>query len=109
MLLTKLASIQHILWEIMEEYGVDPEPVFRRVNLDPDLLFFAGDQSYDHREHTAAWLKFGLQFRDVFRDMAIPFGSVERDPHVRTEWCDRQPTPIGAPSGSPASPIEEDR
>jgi len=35
---------------------------------DPDLLFFAGDQSYDHREHTAAWLKFGLQFRDVFRD-----------------------------------------
>lgn len=35
---------------------------------DPDLLFFAGDQSYDHREHTAAWLKFGLQFRDAFRD-----------------------------------------
>ncbi len=42
MLLTKLASIQHILWEIMEEYGVDPEPVFRRVNLDPDLLFEPG-------------------------------------------------------------------
>lgn len=36
--------------------------------LDPDLLFFAGDQSYDHREHTAAWLLFGLQFRDIFRD-----------------------------------------
>ncbi len=35
---------------------------------DPDLLFFAGDQSYDHQEHTAAWLKFGLQFRDLFRD-----------------------------------------
>ena len=35
---------------------------------DPDLLFFAGDQSYDHREHTAAWLKFGLQFRELFRD-----------------------------------------
>lgn len=35
---------------------------------DPDLLFFAGDQSYDHRQHTAAWLQFGLQFRDVFRD-----------------------------------------
>ncbi|MEM6633769.1 MAG: hypothetical protein AAF694_29115 [Bacteroidota bacterium] len=34
----------------------------------PDLLFFAGDQSYDHKEHTAAWLKFGLQFRDLFRD-----------------------------------------
>jgi hypothetical protein len=35
---------------------------------DPDLLFFAGDQSYDHKEHTAAWLKFGMQFRELFRD-----------------------------------------
>jgi hypothetical protein len=35
---------------------------------DPDLLFFAGDQSYDHTEHTAAWLKFGLQFRELFRN-----------------------------------------
>ena len=34
---------------------------------DPDLLFFAGDQSYDHKEHTAAWLKFGIQFRELFR------------------------------------------
>ncbi len=42
MLLTKLASIQHILWEILEEYGIDPEPVFRRVKLDPDLLFEPG-------------------------------------------------------------------
>ncbi len=40
----------------------------RNVNhQDPDLLFFAGDQSYDHKEHTAAWLKFGMQFRDIFR------------------------------------------
>ena len=35
---------------------------------DPDLVFFAGDQSYDHKEHTAAWLKFGLQFRELFRE-----------------------------------------
>jgi hypothetical protein len=34
----------------------------------PDLLFFAGDQSYDHKEHTAAWLKFGLQFREILKD-----------------------------------------
>jgi len=40
----------------------------RNVNFqDPDLLFFAGDQSYDHTEHTAAWLKFGMQFRELFR------------------------------------------
>ncbi len=44
------------------------EHYVRNVNhQDPDLLFFAGDQSYDHVEHTAAWLKFGLQFRDLFR------------------------------------------
>jgi AraC-like DNA-binding protein len=41
-LLTKLASIQHILWEILEDYGIDPDPVFRRVNLNPDLLFEPG-------------------------------------------------------------------
>ncbi len=34
----------------------------------PDLLFCAGDQSYDHIQHTSAWLLFGLQFREVFRD-----------------------------------------
>ncbi|MEM9327897.1 MAG: hypothetical protein AAGA85_19685, partial [Bacteroidota bacterium] len=44
------------------------EEYIANVNAhDPDLLFFAGDQSYDHKEHTAAWLKFGLQFRDLFR------------------------------------------
>lgn len=36
--------------------------------IDPDVLFFAGDQSYDHRSHTAAWLLFGRQFGDVIRD-----------------------------------------
>ena len=44
------------------------ENYVRNINhQDPDLVFFAGDQSYDHTEHTAAWLKFGLQFREVFR------------------------------------------
>lgn len=45
------------------------ENYIRNINFqDPDLVFFAGDQSYDHKEHTAAWLKFGMQFRDVFRN-----------------------------------------
>ena len=34
----------------------------------PDLLFFAGDQSYDHKVHYEAWLLFGRQFRDIMRD-----------------------------------------
>ncbi len=36
-------------------------------HLDPDLLFYAGDQSYDHTEHTSAWLLFGKQFGETFR------------------------------------------
>ncbi|QDU81609.1 PhoD-like phosphatase [Polystyrenella longa] len=36
--------------------------------LDPDLLFFSGDQSYDHKEHTAAWLLFGRQFGEIIKD-----------------------------------------
>jgi len=41
----------------------------RNVNFfNPDLVFFAGDQSYDHTEHTAAWLLFGMQFRELFRE-----------------------------------------
>lgn len=41
----------------------------------PDLLFFAGDQSYDHKEHTVAWLIWGKHFREIIRDrpvVAIP-------------------------------------
>jgi hypothetical protein len=45
------------------------EEFTRNVNyFNPDLVFFAGDQSYDHTEHTAAWLLFGLQFRELFRE-----------------------------------------
>jgi len=42
---------------------------------DPDLLFFSGDQSYDHENHTAAWLLFGRQFGEIIKDrptVAIP-------------------------------------
>ena len=47
----------------------DRDEYVRNINaLNPDIIFFAGDQSYDHREHTAAWLKFGMQFREVFRN-----------------------------------------
>ena len=47
----------------------DRDNYIKNINhIDPDILFFAGDQSYDHKEHTAAWLKFGMQFREIFRD-----------------------------------------
>ncbi len=50
-----------------KDRGGRPNYVRNIEAIDPDLVFFAGDQSYDHREHTAAWLKFGQQFREVFR------------------------------------------
>jgi len=62
-LLTKLASIQHILWEILEEYGIDPGPVFRRVNLDPDLLFEPGAR-YPLSDIAALWSEMGRLIDD---------------------------------------------
>lgn len=45
------------------------EDIIRNVRAqDPDLLFFAGDQSYDHKRHLAAWLLFGRQFGEIIRD-----------------------------------------
>jgi hypothetical protein len=48
--------------------GLRPEIIDRIKRQNPDLLFFAGDQTYRHTEHTAGWIEFGLQFRDVIRD-----------------------------------------
>lgn len=35
---------------------------------DPDMLFFAGDQTYDHTEHTTGWILFGTQFAEIIKD-----------------------------------------
>ncbi|WP_193214375.1 hypothetical protein [Luteolibacter marinus] len=48
--------------------GMRPEIVEHLLHHDPDVLFFAGDQTYRETEHTAGWLEFGLQFRDVIRN-----------------------------------------
>lgn len=48
--------------------GSRPEIIDNLKLQDPDVLFFAGDQTYRHTEHTAGWIEFGLQFRDLMRD-----------------------------------------
>ena len=48
--------------------GRRPEIVQHLLDQDPDLLFFAGDQTYRETQHTAGWIEFGLQFRDLIRD-----------------------------------------
>lgn len=37
-------------------------------NIDADVLFFSGDQAYDHNRHYAAWLKFGRDFGEIIKD-----------------------------------------
>jgi len=48
--------------------NLKPDLIANLKALDPDLLFFGGDQSYDHRDHLAAWLLFGRQFGEIIRD-----------------------------------------
>ncbi len=48
--------------------GPRTEMVQRLLRQDPDLLFFSGDQTYHHTEHTAGWIEFGLQYREVMKD-----------------------------------------
>lgn len=48
--------------------GQRPEIIEHLKAQNPDILFFAGDQTYHHTEHTAGWLEFGLQFREIIKD-----------------------------------------
>ena len=72
---------------------------------DPDLLFFAGDQSYDHSQHTAAWLMFGRQFREVIKDRPTVTIVDDHDVGQANIWGEngREP-PDGAPSGGYSYP-----
>ena len=36
--------------------------------IDADVLFFSGDQVYNHTKHYAAWLKFGREFGEMMKD-----------------------------------------
>ncbi len=37
--------------------------------IQPDLLFFSGDQVYNHTKHLTFWLKFGRDFGDIIKDI----------------------------------------
>ncbi len=48
--------------------------------IKPDLLFFSGDQVYDHNRHYAYWLKFGRDFGEAIRN--IPTVTIPDDHDV---------------------------
>lgn len=58
-------------WSIYEKHG-GQEPAKDIIDnlkqLKPDVLFFAGDQVYDHSDHYAYWLKFGESFGEIIRN-----------------------------------------
>jgi len=51
--------------------GPRPLIVENLKKQDPDVLFFAGDQTYHHTQHTAGWLQFGLQFKEIIGDRPV--------------------------------------
>ena len=79
------------------------EEYIRNLNyFDPDLLYFAGDQSYFHKEHTAAWLLWGVQFRDAFRNrpcVTIPDDHDVGHPNLWGEGGKKASSPAGDDGG----------
>ncbi|WP_276166153.1 alkaline phosphatase D family protein [Zobellia alginiliquefaciens] len=58
-------------WSIYKRHGGQgpADDIINNLNkLKPDVLFFAGDQVYDHSQHYSYWLKFGEVFGDIIRN-----------------------------------------
>ena len=58
-------------WSVYKKHGGEgpADDILKNLNtLKPDVLFFAGDQSYDHSDHFGYWLKFGEVFGDIIRN-----------------------------------------
>jgi hypothetical protein len=48
---------------------ISRQDIIDNINrVDADVLFFSGDQVYDHNRHYAAWLKFGRDFGEIIKD-----------------------------------------
>ncbi|MEX2580832.1 MAG: hypothetical protein WD342_17365 [Verrucomicrobiales bacterium] len=81
--------------------GPRPNILANLLAQDPDLLFFAGDQTYHHTEHTAGWIEFGLRYREVIKDrptITIPDDHDVGQANIWGENGKKAETPAG-PSG----------
>lgn len=68
---------------------------------DPDILFFSGDQTYHHTQHTMGWLQFGEQFKEVMKDrptVTIPDDHDVGQANLWGEYGKKATNPAG-PSG----------
>ena len=75
--------------------------------VDADVLFFSGDQVYDHHRHYAAWLKFGRDFGDIIKDrptITIPDDHDAGQPNLWGAEGKKSTLPGAADGGYAASP-----
>ncbi len=63
MYLTKLASIQMVVWNILEKYNEDPVPVFKQVHLNPSLMHKPGAR-HSLRKIAELWTETGRRIKD---------------------------------------------
>jgi len=76
--------------------------------VDADILFFSGDQVYDHFRHYAAWLKFGRDFGEIIKDrptVCLPDDHDAGQPNIWGE-SGKVSTLKGAADGGYARPAE---
>lgn len=76
--------------------------------LDVDVLFFSGDQVYDHFQHYKMWLKFGNDFKEIIRNrptITIPDDHDVGQPNI---WgaSGKKSTLGGAADGGYARPVD---
>lgn len=76
--------------------------------IQPDLLFFSGDQVYDHKRHYDAWLRFGRDFGEVIKDYPTVSLPDDHDVGQPNLWGHngKQSTLRGAADGGYAMPVE---
>jgi len=76
--------------------GPRPDVIENVERQDPDLLFFSGDQVYDHHDHFAAWLLFGRQFGEITRNRPSVVIPDDHDVGNRNLWGEGgEPGPWG--------------
>lgn len=79
--------------------GPRPKMIENLKRQDPDILFFAGDQSYHHTEHTFGFIEWGIQFRDIIRDRPVVTIPDDHDVGQANIWGEN-----GKVAATPAGP-----
>lgn len=63
MQLTTLASLELVIWHILEDYNEDPLQIFTTLQLDPDLMYHSGGR-YPFDKVNRLWLEASRVIKD---------------------------------------------